>query len=265
MDYVWFDFHAECKGMKYENLSKLMKYNAVSTALTSNEFFHIQLNTNNNSNDYQILSTQKGVFRTNCIDCLDRTNVVQTIFSRIITHRMLFKLKLTDMPNFEDLPFNQVFEIIFKNLWADHGDHLSFAYSGTAALKSDFTRTGKRNTQGAIQDGIKTCTRFCINNFNDGYNQDCHDYFLKKITPKNSQFKEHSTSFVKVVTPSAFILTFVLYQCLISVALPVEYEGNIKKSILKMMIFLGVCFLTIKTVFSSLKKKMLDTATMDYF
>jgi hypothetical protein len=22
--YVWFDFHAECKGMKYENLSKLI-------------------------------------------------------------------------------------------------------------------------------------------------------------------------------------------------------------------------------------------------
>jgi len=25
---------------------------------------------------------QQGVFRTNCVDCLDRTNVVQTLFAR---------------------------------------------------------------------------------------------------------------------------------------------------------------------------------------
>lgn len=29
-------------------------------------------------------STQKGVFRTNCKDCLDRTNVVQTKFARVV-------------------------------------------------------------------------------------------------------------------------------------------------------------------------------------
>lgn len=28
------------------------------------------------------LSSQKGVFRTNCIDCLDRTNVVQSLIAR---------------------------------------------------------------------------------------------------------------------------------------------------------------------------------------
>lgn len=32
----------------------------------------------------------------------------------------------------------------FLQLWADNGDALSRQYSGTAALKRDFTRTGKR-------------------------------------------------------------------------------------------------------------------------
>ena len=32
--------------------------------------------------DNSPVSTQKGVFRTNCIDCLDRTNVVQSLLSK---------------------------------------------------------------------------------------------------------------------------------------------------------------------------------------
>lgn len=32
---------------------------------------------------------QTGVFRTNCIDCLDRTNVVQTLFSKRILEQQL--------------------------------------------------------------------------------------------------------------------------------------------------------------------------------
>ena len=36
------------------------------------------------------------------------------------------------------------FEKVFKNLWANNADAMSVLYSGTPALKTDFTRTGKR-------------------------------------------------------------------------------------------------------------------------
>ncbi len=36
------------------------------------------------------------------------------------------------------------FASAYKNAWADNADHLSFLYSGTGALKTDYTRTGKR-------------------------------------------------------------------------------------------------------------------------
>ena len=32
------------------------------------------------------------------------------------------------------------FENLFKNVWADHADMISIQYSGTGALKTDFTR-----------------------------------------------------------------------------------------------------------------------------
>jgi hypothetical protein len=38
-------------------------------------------------------------------------------------------------------------------------------YAGTGALKSGFTRTGKRTVAGLIDDGVKSMTRYYLNNF----------------------------------------------------------------------------------------------------
>ncbi len=56
-------------------------------------------------------------------------------------------------------------------VWADHGDTVSRAYAGTGALKSDFTRTGKRSREGALQDGYNSVERYFRNNFFDGDRQ----------------------------------------------------------------------------------------------
>ena len=37
-------------------------------------------------------SAQKGIFRTNCMDCLDRTNVVQSVIGRQLLLSWLVKL-----------------------------------------------------------------------------------------------------------------------------------------------------------------------------
>jgi hypothetical protein len=61
-------------------------------------------------------------------------------------------------------------------VWADHADALSMQYSGTGALKTDFTRTGQRTKAGAIQDGVNSVVRYVKNNFMDGPRQvrQCH-------------------------------------------------------------------------------------------
>ena len=38
------------------------------------------------------LNFQTGVFRVNCIDCLDRTNVVQSMLARVVLETQLVKL-----------------------------------------------------------------------------------------------------------------------------------------------------------------------------
>jgi len=52
-------------------------------------------------------------------------------------------------------------------VWADNANVVSKAYSGTGALKTDFTRTGKRSTSGLLLDGQNSVERYILNNFFD--------------------------------------------------------------------------------------------------
>ena len=58
-----------------------------------------------------------------------------------------------------------------RNIWADNADACSVQYAGTGALKTDFTRTGKRTFAGLLQDGVNSMVRYWKNNFMDGKRQ----------------------------------------------------------------------------------------------
>ena len=51
-------------------------------------------------------------------------------------------------------------------------------YAGTPALKTDFTRTGKRTLAGMASDLHNSAVRYYKNNFSDGFRQDAIDVFL---------------------------------------------------------------------------------------
>lgn len=80
---------------------------------------------------------------------------------------------------FEELP--PLLEDAFKELWTDNANRLSVLYSGTGALKVDFTRTGIRSRRGELEDGKRAVSRYFINNFYDTYNQNALDLVLGKI------------------------------------------------------------------------------------
>ncbi|KAL4077324.1 SacI homology domain-containing protein [Scleroderma yunnanense] len=72
VSYYAYDFHHETRGMKYERLTELI--GQLERTFESQGYFWVS--------NGRLLSKQKGVFRVNCIDCLDRTNVVQSSFAR---------------------------------------------------------------------------------------------------------------------------------------------------------------------------------------
>lgn len=158
--YESFDFHAECRKMQWHRLNILI--DRLAHEQDEMGAFHVKT-------DGTVISTQSGVFRTNCVDCLDRTNVVQSMLARRSLQQVLEKLNILRMG--QKISSITVFDALFKNVWADNADLISVQYSGTGALKTDFTRTGKRTVQGMIQDGINSLTRYVKNNFSDGFRQ----------------------------------------------------------------------------------------------
>ena len=61
--------------------------------------------------------------------------------------------------------------IYLCTVWTDHANMISVAYSGTGALKTDFTKTGRRTRQGMFEDLSNSVMRYLKNNFFDGARQ----------------------------------------------------------------------------------------------
>jgi len=134
---------------------------------------------------------QKGVFRTNCMDCLDRTNVVQSVFARQLLLGWMSKVgiisKSRSSSAFERLPDN--LEEMFRAQWTSNANAVSVLYSGTPAMKTDFTATGQRTVKGSLDDGYFGVKRWFLGNFYDSRDQDFIDFSLGKIKPKRNTFE----------------------------------------------------------------------------
>ncbi|KAI8341622.1 SacI homology domain-containing protein [Choanephora cucurbitarum] len=171
--YVEFDFHKETKGMKFENISKLSK-SLHDDLFKMQYFWETDVQKENEPNVY---CRQTGVFRTNCMDCLDRTNVVQSAFGRSVLNLQLMRFGISEYPE-QGIKYYDGFERIFNNVWANNGDMISRMYAGTSALKGDFTRTGKRNITGMMNDASNSLARMYFNTIKDFWRQATVDYIL---------------------------------------------------------------------------------------
>ncbi|XP_069676100.1 phosphatidylinositol-3-phosphatase SAC1 [Periplaneta americana] len=174
--YESFDFHAECRHLRWDRLSILID----RLAHEQDEFGCFLL-----TRDGTLVSLQDGVFRTNCVDCLDRTNVVQSMLARRSLTQIMQKLGI--LRTGQKVEDQLYFESLFKSVWADNADIISIQYSGTGALKTDFTRTGKRTRWGLVRDGINSLTRYYKNNFADGFRQDSIDLFLGRYMVEDGE------------------------------------------------------------------------------
>lgn len=162
--YVPFDFHRICGQVKFERLSSL--YDQIKDHLNKQRYFLM-------TDMGELVEEQKGVVRTNCIDCLDRTNVTQSLLGRKSLEIQLQTLGIFGQS--DKIQQYPKFDVKFKALWADHGDNISIQYSGTCALKGDFVRHGKRTVYGIIKDGYSALARYYYNNLRDGKRQDALD------------------------------------------------------------------------------------------
>ncbi|XP_036911099.1 synaptojanin-2 isoform X4 [Sturnira hondurensis] len=145
-----FDFHQFAKGGKLEKLENLLRP-------------QLQLHWD----DFDVFTKgegvsprfQKGTLRMNCLDCLDRTNTVQSFIALEVLHLQLESLRLNSKP------ITDRFVEAFKAMWSLNGHSLSKMFTGSRALE------GKAKV-GKLKDGARSVSRTIQSNFFDGVKQE---------------------------------------------------------------------------------------------
>ncbi|CAG8454920.1 5799_t:CDS:10, partial [Dentiscutata erythropus] len=151
IEYIEFDFHKECRGMKYENISKLVSMLAKNFN-SMGYFWQV--------GDNEVHCKQVGIFRTD-----------KCCAAREVLNLQLLRLGVSEFID-GGISHYEEFENIFNDVWANNGDSISREYAGTSALK------GKRNLQGVFNDASNSLARMFQNTFKDFFRQATIDYLL---------------------------------------------------------------------------------------
>ncbi|CAA0836284.1 Phosphoinositide phosphatase SAC8 [Striga hermonthica] len=226
--YVPFDFHQLCSNGNFDNIHLL--YDQIAEDFEKQGYFLLD-------SQGKIVMEQGGVIRSNCIDCLDRTNVTQSYLAQKSLNSQLQRIGAISQTECISM-FIEDFET-FKTLWVEHGDEISLEYSGTHALKRDLVRFGKQTMSGIIKDGMSALSRYYLNNFHDGVRQDAIDlisgrYIVNRNGPSPSQPKVYeSISYLPVA--SALVI-----GGLTLTSITVNQAGRNAQHVLSSMVCAGV-------------------------
>ncbi|XP_044750788.1 synaptojanin-1 [Coccinella septempunctata] len=155
--HIVFDYHQEVRG---GNLASLQKLKAkVDQYLQDFSYYY--------TNNGVIYNLQTGTVRTNCLDCLDRTNCVQTFLGLEILAKQLQSMQLVDKKQTISR-----FEEVFRQMWINNGNEISKIYAGTGAIQG-----GSK-----LMDGARSAARTIQNNLLDNSKQEAIDILLMGST-----------------------------------------------------------------------------------
>ncbi|KAM6992258.1 polyphosphoinositide phosphatase [Tautogolabrus adspersus] len=127
---------------------------------------------------------QTGVLRTNCVDCLDRTNTAQFMVGKCALAYQLYALGMIDKPK---LQFDTDCVRLFEELYEDHGDTLSLQYGGSQLVHRVKTYRKIAPWTQHSKDIMQTLSRYYSNAFSDADRQDAINLFLQVYQPSESK------------------------------------------------------------------------------
>nr|GMC77408.1 phosphoinositide phosphatase SAC2-like isoform X1 [Ipomoea batatas] len=146
---------------------------------------------------------QRGVLRTNCIDCLDRTNVAQYAYGLVGLGHQLHALGFIDV---ENIALGSLLADSLMKIYEEMGDTLALQYGGSAAHNKIFSeRRGQWRAATQSQEVFRTIQRYYSNAYMDAEKQDAINVFLGYFLPldgkpalwelDSDQFGRHSLAF----------------------------------------------------------------------
>ncbi|XP_074591509.1 phosphoinositide phosphatase SAC2-like [Curcuma longa] len=133
----------------------------------------------------KLIRLQHGVLRTNCIDCLDRTNVAQYAYGLAALGHQLHALHLIQIPRIDlDSPLADDLMSLYERM----GDTLALQYGGSAAHNKIFSeRRGIWKPAVQSQEFFRTLQRYYSNAYMDAEKQAAINLFLGHFRPQQGK------------------------------------------------------------------------------
>ena len=128
-----------------------------------------------NGSDASELQLQRGVVRTNCIDCLDRTNAAQFVISKKALGHQLYALGVIEDPTVE---YDSDAVNLFTHMWHDHGDTIAIQYGGSHLVNTMATYRKINQWTSHSRDMVESFKRYYNNSFMDAQRQEAYNLFL---------------------------------------------------------------------------------------
>ncbi|GFQ02134.1 phosphoinositide phosphatase sac4 [Phtheirospermum japonicum] len=137
---------------------------------------------NNTNPSVKPPTVQRGVLRTNCIDCLDRTNVAQYAYGWAALGHQLRALGVTTSTKIDlDDPLSEELMGFYERM----GDTLAHQYGGSAAHNKIFSeRRGQWKAAIQSQEFFRTLQRYYSNAYVDAEKQSAINIFLGHFQPQ---------------------------------------------------------------------------------
>ncbi|TDH73222.1 hypothetical protein CCR75_003998 [Bremia lactucae] len=124
---------------------------------------------------------QRGILRTNCIDCLDRTNVSQFSVGMRALGQQLYVMGIKNTPLLESR--SQMVLVLMK-LYSLMGDAISMQYGGSEAHKNVKNSATRENVK--HRELLTSIRRYYSNSFTDTAKQDAINIFLGHFVPSEN-------------------------------------------------------------------------------
>ncbi|XP_012535278.1 polyphosphoinositide phosphatase-like isoform X2 [Monomorium pharaonis] len=129
-------------------------------------------------------TVQTGIIRTNCVDCLDRTNTAQFAIGKCALGFQLCALGVLESSKLE---FDSDCVRMLEELYEDHGDTLALQYGGSQLVHriKTYRKTAPWTSQG--NDIMQTLSRYYSNTFSDQEKQHTINLFLGLFIPEEGK------------------------------------------------------------------------------
>ncbi|ENH75273.1 Polyphosphoinositide phosphatase [Fusarium oxysporum f. sp. cubense race 1] len=121
------------------------------------------------------MTAQNGVARTNCIDCLDRTNAAQFVIGKRALGHQLHALGILEDTSVD---YDTDAVNLFTHMWHDHGDTIAVQYGGSQLVNTMETYRKINQWTSHSRDMIESFKRYYNNSFLDSQRQEAYNLFL---------------------------------------------------------------------------------------